>query len=158
MVFRTFTIFNRLFWICSESAFGKYLLITHLCQAPRQALMMTAMRKTGLCFQRALRDLFSVANHINKPILTHQWVFISSPLEITYVSFGDLAAQWSICGRVSGRGIDLWRRYLLHGSPKYTPSCILGCLKVSTNWMRPGVLFYFRSSKGHCGWHIVGAQ
>lgn len=71
-------LYNRLLWICSGDPFGKYLLITHLCQAVCHChLVMTVMSKTGLCFQRALRDLFSVANHTNKPIMTHQWVLYS---------------------------------------------------------------------------------
>lgn len=39
----------------------------------------------------------------------------------------------------------------------YTITHIRVCLKVSTHWMRPGVIsvmFYYRSSKGHCGFSL----
>lgn len=69
-------------------------------QALCQALVMIMMNKARLCYQGTLEDLFPVANRINKPILTHRWVLINFPLEITYVSFGDLVIRWSARGGI----------------------------------------------------------
>lgn len=96
--------------------------------------------KTGLCCQGTPGDLFSVANHINKLILTHQWVFVYFPLGITYVCFTDLVIQRSACGGVLGSATGPEGRYLSACEPKHTLSCILAFLLVSTSLLRTGVI------------------
>lgn len=58
--------------------------------------------KTGLCSQEPL-GVFSAANHTNKPALARRWLLINSPLEVAYVSFGDLIIQRRAAAGVQAR-------------------------------------------------------
>lgn len=74
----------------------------------------------------------SAANHINKPTLIQQCVLRHFPLEITYVSFGDLAIQWEYMWQDFGQSdrpvgeVIFW-----YASLKHMLSCILAYFPVS---------------------------